>query len=203
MAIWLPIILGLAPFLAIGLALGTYAARRLALLDNRCQIEFAKLERELRKRHRAVEELSDAAESTLDSSNESLDDVNAARRQSELVLARLLADTTSPEALRAIGSTERSLLSALASFDPTLDEFPSLAEDTLIVAVRSDIKASEHRIRCLCMNFNDAVMIFNAFRGCVPGRLFSSMLGYASDRGQLDLTIEHSNQTQHSLASHG
>ena len=151
---------------------------RLVTLKNRFKNAFAQIDVQLRRRYDLVPNLVNAAKAYLNHEAQTLEAVIQARARATSAQISLAGDPTQLPALGSLVQADGQLTAALGRLLVSLEAYPELKADHIILGTKEELASTENRIAFARQAYNDAVMFYNEAREKFPAVLFSEMFGF-------------------------
>ncbi|MDR2724735.1 MAG: LemA family protein [Candidatus Adiutrix sp.] len=151
---------------------------RLVTLKNRFKNAFSQIDVQLRRRYDLIPNLVNTAKAYLSHEAQTLEAVIQARAKATAAQISLAGDPTQLPALGRLVEAEGQLSSALGRLLVSMEAYPELKADRVILETKEELASTENRIAFARQAYNDAVMFYNEAREKFPAVLFSEMFGF-------------------------
>ncbi|MCL2028972.1 MAG: LemA family protein [Deltaproteobacteria bacterium] len=151
---------------------------RLVTLKNRFKNAFAQIDVQLRRRYDLIPNLVNAAKAYLGHESQTLEAVTQARARATSAQISLAGDPSQLPALGNLVQADGQLTAALGRLLVSLEAYPELKADHVILGTKEELASTENRIAFARQAYNDAVMFYNEAREKFPAVLFSEMFGF-------------------------
>lgn len=165
--------------IAVGAAFWAIAIyNRLVELRNRFRNAFAQIDVQLKRRHDLIPNLVETAKAYMKFERETLEAVISARNGAQAAIAKVAADPTNTEAMKALTAAEGALTGTLGRFFALAEAYPDLKSNTNMLQVQEELASTENKIAFARQAYNDAVMTYNTRIESFPDTLLAGMFQF-------------------------
>ncbi|MFO7285965.1 MAG: LemA family protein [Gammaproteobacteria bacterium] len=162
--------------LAIAAALvvwGIAIYNRLVGLRNRVRNAFSQIDVQLTRRYDLIPNLVEAVKGYMSHERNTLEAVVAARNAAASKLQEAARDPSDPNAIRALGEAESTVVGALGRLFALVENYPDLKANQNMLHLQEELIATENRVAFARQSFNDAVMAYNTACESFPANLIA------------------------------
>jgi len=156
----------------IGIYNGLVAAK------NRFKNAFSQIDVQLKRRYDLIPNLVETAKGYMEHEKETLQGVIEARNSAMMAAKVAGSDPSNPEAMKALGSAESLLGSALGKLSVVMEAYPDLKANTTMEKLMEELTSTENRVAFARQAFNDSVMGYNTQREKFPANIVAGLFQF-------------------------
>jgi len=163
----------------------------LVALRNRFRNAFAQIDVQLKRRYDLIPNLVETAKAYMKFERETLEAVISARNGAQAAIAKVAADPTNAEAMKALTAADGALTGTLGKFFALAEAYPDLKSNTNMLQVQEELASTENKIAFARQAYNDAVMTYNTRIESFPDTLLAGMFQFrATELWQVESPAE-------------
>jgi LemA protein len=164
--------------IAIGVIVVLSVYNKLVASRNLYKNAFAQIDVQLKRRYDLIPNLVETAKGYLSHEKTTLESVIAARNSAASAANVAARNPGDGSAIKALNEAEGALGGALSKLMLTVEAYPDLKGNTLIMEVSEELSVTENRISAARAFFNDQVTAYNTAREVFPAVLFANAFGF-------------------------